>query len=89
MKTGSPQSAEYTVSFLPRGRDRGGTDALTRRLTLRPEVDVWLDHAPINLSRGRRHDLREDLCAAAGSGIARTTSMLLTFTRSHSHGWSL
>ena len=73
------------------GGTESGTDALTRRLTLRPEAVVWLDHVQVNLSRGRRHDLREDLCAAAGSGIARTSllTLTLTLTRSHSHGWPL
>ena len=59
-----------------------------RALTLRPEVVVWLDHVPIYLSRGRFHGIREDMCAAARSSIVHT-SMLLTLTQAHSHGWPL
>ena len=76
------QTRPVRVLLASRSRE-SGTDALTRRLTLRPEVVVWLDHVQVNLSRGLRHDIREDLCAAAGSGIARTLK------RSHSHGWPL
>ena len=67
--------------------DRGGTESANPCRVLRPEVVVWLDHAPIYLSRGRCHDVREDLCAAARSSIVHT-SMLLTLT-GHSHGWPL